>query len=167
MAQLSPEEFTELAEELVARHGLGRLQEKLIRTNLVVSRRRLASPEAIARALHPLTAGLAREGMATQLVLALWEEALGSQVDEESAKDLEELAGRINACLDASFEVADDKEEELKSALEAYRKRLADKVGERAARLTMLTRAVASVARRLRESGASRESAGETPETRA
>jgi hypothetical protein len=150
MAQLSPEEFRELTNELVERHGLGRLQEKLLRSNVVVSRRRVATPEAISRALHALTAGLAREGLPSQIVLALWEEALHGKVDEESAKGLEELAERINACLDEALEVASDKEDELRTALEEYRRRLGERIGERAARLTMLTRAVPSVARRLR-----------------
>jgi hypothetical protein len=150
MAQLSPEEFRELTNELVERHGLGRLQEKLLRSNVVVSRRRVATPEAISRALHALTAGLAREGLPSQIVLALWEEALHGKVDEESAKGLEELAERINACLDEALEVASDKEDELRTALEEYRRRLGERIGERGARLTMLTRAVPSVARRLR-----------------
>ena len=150
MAQLSPEEFLELTNELVERHGLGRLQEKLLRSNVVVSRRRVATPEAISRALHSLTAGLAREGLPSQIVLALWEEALHGKVDEESARTLEELAERINACLDEALEVASDKEDELRGALDEYRRQLGEKIGGRAARLTMLTRAVPSVARRLR-----------------
>src|SRR5688572_26215468 len=154
MAQLSSEEFLELTNELVERHGLGRLQEKLLRSNVVVSRRRVATPEAISRALHGLTAGLAREGFPSQIVLALWEEALHGKVDEESAKGLEELAERINACLDEALEVATDKEDELRGALDEYRRMLGEKIGERAARLTMLTRAVPSVARRLRTAGA-------------
>ncbi|MGH7805216.1 MAG: hypothetical protein ACREQJ_12790 [Candidatus Binatia bacterium] len=154
MAQLSLDEFGELTQELVERHGLGRLQEKLLRSNVVVSRRRVATAEAIARALHSLTAGLAREGLASQIVLALWEEALGGKVDEESAKGLEELAEKINSCLDAELEVSSDREEELRAALADYHRRLGEKIGERAARLTMLTRAVPSVARRLRASEA-------------
>ena len=100
-----------------------------------------------------MTAGLAREGLATQVVLALWEEALGTQLDEASAKELEELAARINGCLDGALDVDSGKEDELQSALDEYGRRLGDKVGERAARLTMLTRAVPAVARRLRGTG--------------
>lgn len=150
VARLSPAEFRELIDELVAFEGLAKLQEKILRSHVIVSRRRLGSAESIARQLYQLTLGLDRETLASQVVVALWEEMTNGKLDEEAGKDLEKIAERINACLDAG-EVDPAKEVELRSALSDYRTALAAKLGERAARLTMLSRAFPAVARIIRE----------------
>jgi len=151
VAQLSIEEFSGLMDELVARHGLSKLQGQLSRANVVVSKKMIATPAMITRTLFRLTAGLAREGLASQVVLALWEEALGGALDEETGRELEALAEKINACLAHDLEIAGGKDDEIRGALTEYRGRLAGRIGERAARLTMMTRAVPAVARILRE----------------
>ena len=153
MARLTPDEFTELVEELVSFHGLGGLQQKLLRTNLVVSRRLLARPGAISRQLYQLTAGLGREGMPTQVVIALLEEVLAAKLDEDKTKELEAIAERINACLTPEFDVDRAKEGDLRSAVGEYRKLLEERAGERAARLTMVCRAVPAVAAFVRAEG--------------
>lgn len=150
MAQLTPEEFRELTGELLARFGMRAVQERLARTNVVVSRRGIANESAIARTLYGLTAGLAREGNATHIVIAMWEEGLAVAIDEDAGRELENIAGKVNACLTPSFDETPGREEELGTALESYRESLAARVGETAARLTMLMRAVPVVARRIR-----------------
>ncbi|MEA2626818.1 MAG: hypothetical protein QOD06_2863 [Candidatus Binatota bacterium] len=152
MARLTLAEFGELVEELVEFHHLGMLREKLLRSNTVVSQRVLSSPTSIAHQLYQRTAGLGRDGLPTQVVLALWEELLGSKIDEESSKKLEEIADRINGCLTAAQDVDPAREQDLRSAIGDYRTTLAERAGDRASRLTMLTRAVPAVARVLRES---------------
>lgn len=150
MAQLTPEEFRELTGELLARRGMRAVQERLAKSNVVVSRRGISSEAAMARTLYGLTAGLAREGAATHLVIAMWEEGLAAAIDDEAGRVLEDIAGRVNACLTPGLDEVPGREEELVRALESYRESLAARVGERAARLTMLMRAVPAVARRIR-----------------
>ncbi len=152
MARLSAAEFEQLIEELAQREGLGKLQEKLLRTRALVSRRRLGSTQALARQLYQLTLGLERESFTTRVLLALWEELLGSKVDESASAELEGAAAKINECLDESYEVAADRAVALQAALGAYQASLAARVGENAARITMLMRAYPSVARVLRGS---------------
>jgi hypothetical protein len=153
VAQLTPDEFRELTAELVTRHGLRAVQERLAKTNVVVSRRGISSEAAIARTLYGLTAGLAREGVATHVVVSLWEEGLGAALDEQGGRALEDLASQINACLTPKFEEDPERAPELEAAIESYRGKLAERVGDGAARLTMLMRAVPAVARRVRRGG--------------
>lgn len=150
MARLNAGEFEQLIHLLAAAHGLGRLQDRLVRLNAVVSRRRLGNEASLARQLYPLTGGLERDGVATRVVLALWEEHLGSKLEEDASKRLDELAEQVNACLTESHGIAPGKDDDLRQALSAYREELARHVGEEAARLTMLCRAVPDVARLLR-----------------
>ena len=88
MARLSAAEFQELIEELVRAEGIGKLQEKLLRSRALVSRRRLGSAETLARQLYQLTIGLDRDGLASQVVVALWEDLLRQKLDDEHLTDL-------------------------------------------------------------------------------
>jgi len=151
VARLSASEFHALIEELVRVDGIGKLQEKLIRSRALVSRRRLGSVDALAKQLFQLTLGLERESLASQVVLALWEELLRDKLDEEAGKRLEGIAEKINACLIDGKAIDPAREAELRTSLDEYRTSLAERVGESAARLTMLTRAYPSVARVIRE----------------
>ena len=155
MARLSAAEFRELIEELAAVEGLGKLQEKLLRSHAIVSRRRIGDTESLSRQLYQLTLGLEREGLPSQVVVALWEDLLSHKLDEEAGKQLEKIAERINACLGETKEVDAAKEADLRAALVDYRTALAAKLGDTAARLTMLTRAFPAVARMIRESSPS------------
>lgn len=151
MARLSASEFRELIEELVQVEGIAKLQEKLLRSRVLVSRRRLGSAEALSRPLYQLTLGLDRDGLASQVVVALWEELLRAKVSEEATKQLEAIAERINGCLAAGNVVDPAKEAGLREALAEYRAALGSQVGDAAARLTMLTRAFPAVAAIVRE----------------
>ena len=151
MARLSPSEFRELIDELVKVDGVGKLQEKLLRSRALVSRRRLGSVDQLSRQLYQLTLGLDREGIVSQVVVALWEERLRQGLDEEASKRLEEIGEKVNACLAGGRELDPAKESDLRSALTEYRNALAEHVGDVAARLTMLVRAFPAVARLLRD----------------
>jgi len=151
VARLSATEFRELIDELVALEGLGKLQDKLLRSHAIVSRSRIGNAESLTRQLYQLTLGLEREGLPSQVVVALWEDLLSRKLDEEVGKELETIAERINACLGEGNEIDSAKEADLRTALGEYRSALATKVGATAARLTMLTRAFPAVAKILRE----------------
>ena len=151
VARLTALEFQEFIEELVRLDGLAKLQDKLVRSHALVSRRRLGSVEAAARQLHQLTVGLEREGLATQVLLALWEDLLQRKLDEDTGKRLEELAGEINGCLLPGNQVDAAKLEVLRATLSKYHETLAGRVGATAARLTMVTRAFPAVAQLVRQ----------------
>ncbi len=151
MARLSPSEFRELIDELVKVDGVGKLQEKLLRSRALVSRRRLGSVDQLSRQLYQLTLGLDRDGIVSQVVVALWEERLRQGLDEQASKRLEEIGEKVNACLAGGRELDPAKEGDLRSALAEYRDALAEHVGDGAARLTMLVRAFPAVARLLRD----------------
>jgi hypothetical protein len=151
VARLSPTEFQQLIDELIAVDGLGKLQEKLLRSHAIVSRRRLGNAESLARQLYQLTIGLERDGLASQVVLALWEDLLQRKLDEDAGRQLESIAERINGCLAEGHEIAAEKETDLRAALGEYHAALAGKIGENAARITMLTRAFPAVAKLIRE----------------
>jgi hypothetical protein len=148
---LSPSEFRELVGELVEVEGLGKLQEKLRRSRALVSRRRSGDVDALSRQLYQLSLGLDRDGLVSQVIVALWEERLREGLDEEASKRLEDIGEKINACLAGGRDVDPAREDELRSALAEYRGALAAHVGDGAARLTMLLRAFPAVARLLRE----------------
>ena len=155
MARLTPSEFRELIDELVKVDGVGKLQEKLLRSRALVSRRRLGSVDQLSRQLYQLTLGLDRDGIVSQVVVALWEERLRQGLDEEASKRLEEIGEKVNACLAGGRELDPAKEGDLRSALTEYRNALAEHVGDVAARLTMLVRAFPAVARLLRDEAGS------------
>ena len=155
MARLSPAEFRELIDELVKVDGVGKLQEKLLRSRALVSRRRLGSVDQLSRQLYQLTVGLDRDGLVSQVVVALWEERLRQGLDEQASKRLEEIGEKVNACLAGGHGIDPAKVTDLRSALAEYRRELAEHVGEVAARLTMLVRAFPAVARLLRDESGS------------
>jgi hypothetical protein len=137
--------------ELVEMEGLGKLQEKLRRSRAIVSRRRSGDVEALSRQLYQLTLGLDRDGLVSQVLVALWEERLRQGLDENASKRLEEIGEKINACLAEGRDIDPAKENELRDALAEYRSALAGHVGDATARLTMLLRAFPAVAQLLRE----------------
>jgi DNA-directed RNA polymerase subunit F len=130
VARLSPSEFRELIDELVKVDGVGKLQEKLLRSRALVSRRRLGSVDQLSRQLYQLTLGLDRDGIVSQVVVALWEERLRQGLDEQASKRLEEIGEKVNACLAGGRELDPAKEGDLRSALAEYRDALAEHVGD-------------------------------------
>ncbi len=154
MASLTAEEFDSLIAALAHHFGLEKLHNRLRQSQALVSRRRPASVQALAGQLYQLTAGLRRNHPARQAVELLWQESLADKVSEERSKELEAIAGKINACLKEQREIVEEKREELLAALKEYYQVQREAIGDEAAYLEMLLRAVPPVAQILRENRA-------------
>lgn len=163
MARLSEVEFHQLVQKIAEGQGLPALLNRLQRTNALVSKRVLKTPEGVARHLHLSTAGLARDCIATQVLLALWEDKIGSKLDRGDAEELENTAAAINECLGTDLEPFGDCSEELLERLVRYHSILARKIGADSARLTMLIRAVPAVASLLRRAESLSQDTREDP----
>ena len=150
MANLSPEEFAGTIRCLADDLGLQRLRDTLLRRNALVTRRKVASTDALANQLYLLTGGLRRAVMATMVLQSLWGERLTERLGEDGEKALEGLAEKINACLGERDAIDPGKESELDGLLDEYEQQLAEKVGPERARLDMLLKAVPAVAVKLR-----------------
>ena len=120
MAQLTTKEFDDLVAILAGHFGFGKFHDRLIQTRALVSRKRPASVQALASQLYQLTAGLRREHPARYAVEALWQESFADRVGEERNKELEAIAGKVNACLTEHREVIAEKRAELLAALQEY-----------------------------------------------
>jgi len=151
MANLTPEEFARTVRCLADDLGLQRLRDRLVRLNALVTRRRVASADALADQLYMLTGGLRRQVAATIGLHSLWAEQMNQKLGEDGEKALEAVAEKINACLGERDQINPDKEGELDQLLSEYEQRLAEKVGAERARLDMLLKAVPAVAGKLRE----------------
>ena len=150
MALLTHPEFTEAVDVLCEHFGLPRLRDKLATLGAFNSRRGLNSPAELAERLFRLSGGLRLQVRATYGFSACWGEMLSARLGDEGEKKLEELADKVNACLDGDEKLVAGKEAELEAALEDYRAALAASVGDRAARLDMTLKAVPDVAERVR-----------------
>ena len=150
MATLTAEEFAQTVRCLADDLGLQRLRDKLVRMNALVTRRRVASADALADQLYMLTGGLRRQVAATLALQSLWAERMNERLGEDGEKALEELAGKINGCLGERDSVDAAKETELDTLLGEYEHQLAEKVGPERARIDMLLKAVPAVATKLR-----------------
>lgn len=150
MASLTPEEFAQTVRCLADDLGLQRLRDKLVRLGALVTRRHVATPEVLADQLYTLTGGLRRQVAATVALQSLWGEQMTQKVGEDGEKELEELAGKINACLGERDRINPEKETELDDLLRQYDRHLAEKIGPERARIDMLLKAVPSVAAKLR-----------------
>ncbi len=151
MANLTLAEFTDAITALAEHHGVAELRERFGHMNAFTSRRGVNSPAALAERLHLLTGGLRRQVPATYAFSSLWTDMIGSRLGEEGEKQLEELAERVNACLDGQDAVVEGREADLDQALASYRERLAAVTGDRVAALDMILKAVPAVAARVRE----------------
>ncbi|GIW42251.1 MAG: hypothetical protein KatS3mg076_2828 [Candidatus Binatia bacterium] len=162
MAHLTQTELRRAVALLAAEHGLQRLRDRLVRLNAFVSRRRVSSPETLADQLYALTSGLRKQVPATLAFHGIWNESLSEKLGEEGEKKMDELATKVNECLDEGDRIREGKEQELEAALSAYAEELAGRVGEEWTYLDMLIKAVPEIARRLREEGLPRrkETAG-------
>jgi hypothetical protein len=74
-------------------------------------------------------------------------EKLGGQ---ENDKAIEELAEKVNACLDEKEQIVAGKDGELDQALAAYREAVAKATGPKVAHYDMLLKSVPAVADRVR-----------------
>ncbi len=150
MAQLTQPEFRQAVTLLANEIGLQRLRDRFVRLNAFVTRRKVASPEALADQLYLLSAGLRRQVPATYAFHAVWSESLNAKLGEDGEKNLEKLADAVNACLGPDDSIAEDKGAELETALEAYEQALSNAVGHETARMDMLLKAVPAIAAKLR-----------------
>lgn len=151
MANLTQQEFAQAIDILAGEIGLQRLRDKFVRLNALVTRRRAASSQHLADQLYMLTSGLRRQVPATIAFHSVWGERLNEKLGEEGEKDLEPLADKINACLGERDRLVPEKESDLEAALRAYESALSEKAGADTARLDMLLKSVADVAKKLRE----------------
>jgi hypothetical protein len=150
MAQVTQAEFQEAVALLANEMGLQRLRDRLVRLNAFVTRRRVASPKALADQLYLLSSGLRRQVPATSAFHTLWSESLSAKLGEEGEKNLEKLAEAINACLGSDEQILPDKVADLDTALAEYERALSDAVGHEMARMDMLLKAVPAIAQKLR-----------------
>lgn len=150
MAHLTQSEFNRAIEILAEEMGLQRLRDKFFRLNGLVTRRRVASAASLAGQLYQLSAGLRRQVPAAIAFQAIWSESIHEKIGEEGEAALEKLADKINECLADNDTIREDKETELKSALQQYESTLAASVGAEKARLDMIMKAVPAVAECLR-----------------
>lgn len=150
MAQITASEFREAVCLLARELGVQRLRDKLVRVGALVTRRGSPEAERLAEQLYMLTGGLRRQTAATLGFFAVWNETLHSKLGQDGEERLEQLAEKVNACLDDNDEVIPDKEAELEPALAAYESALEAAVGRDLAYFDMLLKAVPPVAERLR-----------------
>jgi hypothetical protein len=150
MALLTHPEFTEAVDVLCEHFGLARLRDRLGTLGAFNSRRGLNSSTDLAERLFRLSGGLRLQVGATYGFSVLWGEMLSARLGDEGEKKLEELADKVNACLDGQEKVVAGKEADLDGALADYHTALAAALGERAARLDMTLKAVPDVAERVR-----------------
>jgi hypothetical protein len=151
MASLSPTELTDAMGALAQHYGIERLRDKLAAIGAFQSRKGLNSPAAIAERIHRLSGGLRLPVAATYAFSHLWGEMLAAKLGGEAMeKELETLAERVNACLDAGEHIVAGKEAELDAALGAYREAVARAADARIAHYDMLLKSVPAVAARVR-----------------
>ena len=150
MANLSPTEFTDAVTALAGELGLERLRQRLAALNAFQSQKGLTTPTLLAERLYRLSGGLRLNVPATFAFTQVWTQLVGERIGEEREKTFEELAERVNACLDEHEHLVAGKEEALDRALEAYREALTAVTTPAIAYLDMLLKAVPAVAERVR-----------------
>ena len=150
MANLTQAEFQGAITLLAKEMGLHRLRDRFVKLNALVTRRKVASPQALADQLYMLSSGLRRQAPATYAFHVVWGESLSARLGEDGEKRLEKLADAVNACLGEGDRILPEKAAELDAALAEYAAALSAAVGSDMARLDMLLKAVPAVAERLR-----------------
>jgi len=125
MASLTTTEFNDAVGALAEHYGVERLRDKLADVGAFKSRKGLTSATAIADRLHRLSGGLRMPVIATYAFSHVWGQMLNDKLGgEENAKTIEELAEKVNACLDEKEHVVAGKEADLDAALSTYREGL-------------------------------------------
>jgi hypothetical protein len=154
MANLSAAELGRAVALLSGALGFDRLKDRLARIGAFTSKRGLGSVTALADRLYMLTGGLRRESPASYGFHHVWGEVFVSRIGEDGEKALGDIAERINRCLDGSpaGDLGSDPEPaaSLDEELASYHRVLAKEMGDEAARLDMLMKAVPAVAERIR-----------------
>jgi hypothetical protein len=151
MANLTIAEFTGAVDALADHYGVERLRDKLATIGAFQSRKGLTSSSAIAERLHRISGGLRLPVTATYAFSHVWSQMLSEKLGgPEIEKSLEELAEKVNACLDEKEQVVAGRESELDEALAAYRGAVGKATGARIAHYDMLLKSVPAVAERVR-----------------
>lgn len=151
MASLTTAEFTEAVGALAEHYGVERLRDKLATIGAFQSRKGLTSATAIAERLHRLSGGLRLPVTATYAFSHVWGQMLSEKLGgQDTEKTLEELAEKVNACLDEKERVVPGKEADLDQALAAYREAVGKATGAKVAHYDMLLKSVPAVADRVR-----------------
>jgi hypothetical protein len=151
MARLTTPEFNDAVAALAEHFGVEQLRDKLATIGAFQSRKGLTSAAAIAERLHRLSGGLRLPVAATYAFSHLWSQMLGAKLGgEENEKALEELAEKVNACLDEKEHVVTGKEGDLDQAIAAYREAVSKALGPKVAQYDMLLKSVPAVAERVR-----------------
>jgi hypothetical protein len=154
MASLTTAEFTDAVGAMAEHFGVERLRDKLATLGAFRSRKGLTSASAIADRLHQLSGGLRMPVGATIAFSRLWGQMLSEKLGgEENEKVIEELADKVNACLDEKEQVIAGKESDLDAALSAYREAVSKALGGKVAHYDMLLKSVPAVADRVRAGG--------------
>jgi hypothetical protein len=150
MAQLTQAEFQHAITLLANDMGLQCLRDRFVRLNALVTRRKVASPQALADQLYLLSAGLRRQVPATYAFHAIWGEQLNGKLGEEGEKNIEKIAETVNACLGEDEAILPEKAADLDAALAEYARTLSAAVGDEMARMDMLLKSVPAIAAKLR-----------------
>jgi hypothetical protein len=150
MVGLSPAEFERSIHLLSHEVGFERLKDRFVRAGAFTSKRGLGSVKALADRLYMLSGGLRRDVPASYAFQSLWNDTFTSRIRDENEATLTEMAERINGCLIGGKEIDPEKSVTLDEALGAYYRTAASVLGDEAARLDMLLKAVPSVAERIR-----------------
>ena len=151
MASLTSAEFTDAVEALAEHFGVERLRDKFATIGAFQSRKGLTSAGAIADRLHRLSGGLRLPVTATYAFSHVWGQMLSEKLGgQETEKTLEELADKVNACLDEKEQVVPGKEADLDQALASYRETIGKATGAKVAHYDMLLKSVPAVADRVR-----------------
>ncbi len=150
MAQLTQAEFQQAIALLANDMGLQRLRDRFVRLNALVTRRKVASPQALADQLYLLSAGLRRQVPATYAFHAIWGEQISGKLGEDGEKNIEKIAETVNTCLRDDESILPEKAAELDSALAEYARAMSAAVGEEMARMDMLLKSVPAIAAKLR-----------------
>jgi hypothetical protein len=157
MAQLTQAEFQQAMGMLANEMGLQRLRDRFVRYNALVTRRKVASAQALADQIYLLSAGLRRQVAATYAFQAIWGEHLSGKLGEDREKDLEKIAETVNTCLAPDETILPEKAADLDAALAEYERALSAAAGQELARMDMLLKAVPAIAEKLRATPAQPE----------
>ncbi|MFN8626836.1 MAG: hypothetical protein U0587_12775 [Candidatus Binatia bacterium] len=150
MAQLTQAEFQQAIALLANDMGLQRLRDRFVRLNALVTRRKVASAQALADQLYLLSAGLRRQVPATYAFHAIWGEQVSGKLGEEGEKTIEKIVETVNACLGEDESILPEKAGDLDSALAEYAHAMGAAVGEDMARMDMLLKSVPAIAAKVR-----------------
>lgn len=151
MASLTTPEFNDAVAALAEHFGVERLRDKLATVGAFKSRKGLTSATAIAERLHRLSGGLRMPVLATYAFSHVWGQMLSDKLGgQDNEKTIEELAEKVNACLDEKEQVVEGKESDLDTALSTYREAIAKSLGAKVAHTDMLLKSVPAVADRVR-----------------